>query len=261
VTAASTNGVRVELGSDARRLRLILDGPRGHIITDRLVSVMREALTRVAHEPRVRLVTLEAEPPDFSFGSSIEEHAPDRIGDVLPRFHDLVRAWLDVPAMTIALVHGRCLGGGFELALCCDLIFSTFAAQFGLPEIALGVFPPAAAVLLPARIGAARATSAIVAGDARPATHWAEAGLVETLVEDGDLERAVSAWDTRHLAPRSAAAVRQAALAARGGLRDAVERLLPASERRYLEEVMHTHDAKEGIHAFLEKRTPNWRDE
>jgi cyclohexa-1,5-dienecarbonyl-CoA hydratase len=261
VTVASTNGVRAELGPDQRRLRLILDGPRGHIITDRLVWTMREALTRVAGERRIRLVTLEAEPPDFSFGSSIEEHLPDRIGAVLPRFHDLVRAWLDVPAVTIALVHGRCLGGGFELALCCDLIFATPAAQFGLPEIALGVFPPAAAVLLPARLGTARATSAIVAGDPRPATQWTEAGLVETLVGDGDLERAVSAWDAQHLAPRSAAAVRQAALAAREGLRHAVERLLPASERRYLEEVMRTHDAKEGIHAFLEKRAPIWRDE
>lgn len=186
MTPASTTGLRVEHGADGRRLRLILDGPRGHVITDLLVGVMREALSCVAREPRIRLVTLEAEPPDFSFGSSIEEHAPDRIGAVLPRFHDLVRAWLDVPAVTIALVHGRCLGGGFELALCCDLIFSTPGAQYGLPEIALGVFPPAAAVLLPARVGAARATSAIVAGEVRAAEHWAEAGLLEAIVEDGD---------------------------------------------------------------------------
>jgi cyclohexa-1,5-dienecarbonyl-CoA hydratase len=166
-----------------------------------------------------------------------------------------------VPAVTIALVQGRCLGGGFELALCCDLILSAPGAAYGLPEIALGVFPPAAAVLLPARVGAARATSAIVAGEVRAAEHWAEAGLLEAIVEDGDLERALTAWDERHLAPRSAAAVRQAALAARTGLRETVERLLPASECRYLGEVMRTHDAKEGIQAFLEKRTPVWRDE
>jgi cyclohexa-1,5-dienecarbonyl-CoA hydratase len=257
VTEAS--GVRIEKTDEGRRLRLTLDGPRGHALTDRMVGVMREALTSVGDDPHVRLVTLEAEPPDFSFGSSIAEHTPELIGTVLPRFHDLIRAWLDVPAITIALVRGRCLGGGFELALACDFIFAAADAQLGLPEIALGVFPPVGSVLLPARVGSARAMSAIVTGESRWARAWERAGLIECVAEDGDVERMLAGWEAQHLASRSTAALRHAALAARSVVRDAVDRLLPGSERRYLDELMRTNDAREGIHAFLEKRTPEWK--
>ncbi|HVC20576.1 MAG TPA: enoyl-CoA hydratase-related protein [Vicinamibacterales bacterium] len=257
---ADSCGVRIEAVPDGRRLRLVLDGPRGHVITDRMVAAMTGALARAAGAPHLRLVTLEAEAGDFSFGSSVEEHAPGRIADVLPRFHDLVRAWLGVPAVTAAVVAGRCLGGGFELALCCDVIFAAADAVFGLPEIQLGVFPPAAAVLLPARIGTARAAGAIITGEPRPAAAWQSAGLVEAVVPRAQLRMEVDRWFERHLAGRSAAALGQAALAARLALREAVARLLPEAERRYLEDLMRTDDAAEGVAAFLEKRPPDWAD-
>ena len=88
--------------------------------------------------------------------------------------------------MTAALVRGRCLGGGFEIALACDFIFAEESAVFGLPEIALGVFPPAASALLPPRVGTARATSAIISGKPRPAVEWQQAGLVESVVAGRD---------------------------------------------------------------------------
>src|SRR4029453_16522162 len=118
----------------------------------------------IGEHPHLKLVTFEGAGADFSFGASIPEHAPAEIGRVLPEAHALIYALLDLPVVTAALVRGRCLGGGFEIALACDFIFAEQSAVFGLPEIALGVFPPAASALLPARVGTARATGASVTG-------------------------------------------------------------------------------------------------
>src|SRR5204862_2146916 len=133
---------------------------------------LARALETLAENPRLKLVTIEGAGADFSFGASIPEHAPAEIGRVLPEFHALIDALLDLPVATAALVRGRCLGGGFEIALACDFIFAEQSAVFGLPEIALGVFPPAAAALLPPRAGPARATSAIITGKLIPASDW-----------------------------------------------------------------------------------------
>ena len=205
-------------------------------------------------------MTIEGEGEDFSFGASIPEHAPGEIDRVLPQMHALIYALLDFPAPTAALARGRCLGGGFELALACDFIFAERTTVFGLPEIALGVFPPAAAALLPARIGTARATSAILTGAPGPAEAWRSAGLLEHVSEPGALAADVDRWFDEHLRGRSAAALRHATAAARLSLRQHVRGVLPELERLYLRDLMGTADAAEGIAAFLEKRPPKWTD-
>jgi cyclohexa-1,5-dienecarbonyl-CoA hydratase len=174
--------------------------------------------------------------------------------------HELIYACLGLHAVTAAIVRGRCLGGGFELAMACDFIFASEDATFGLPEIALGVFPPAASAILPARVGSARATSAIVTGTPRTAAAWREVGLVEFVSSGENLAADVDAWFNRHLAPRSASALRYAAAAARFGLQAHVRAVLPELERLYLNDLTRTEDASEGIAAFLEKRAPRWTD-
>jgi cyclohexa-1,5-dienecarbonyl-CoA hydratase len=167
---------------------------------------------------------------------------------------------LVLPAPTAALVRGRCLGGGFELALACDFIMATDDAMLGLPEIALGVFPPVGSVLLPLKAGYARAARSVFSGTPHSAREWSHAGLV-TLVSSSDLFAAeVDAWFERNLAPHSAAALRHASAALRLDVHDAVERLLPRVETLYLNDLMSTDDAAEGIRAFMEKRRPRWKD-
>lgn len=243
------------------RAALTLAHAKGNIITDDNVRALRSALESIAQNRHLKLITLEGEGTDFSFGASIPEHAPDRIAAVLPEMHALIGDLLDAPAVTAAVVRGRCLGGGFELALACDVIFASDDATFGLPEIALGVFPPAACALLPPRVGVARATRAILTGAPAPAEEWRAAGLLASVVPSADLQAEVDRWFARHLAPRSAAALRHAAAAARSGLAAHVRTLLPQLEALYLKDLMATRDAAEGVAAFLEKRPPHWIDE
>lgn len=248
------------ISDDRTRAALRLFHPKGNIVTREMIAAVSEALAGLGGERHLKLITIEGVGSDFSFGASVPEHAPGEIERVLPEAHRLTLALLDAPAVTAAVVRGRCLGGGFELALACDLIFAAESATFGLPEISLGVFPPAAAALLPQRVGAARATVAILSGAAVPASEWMDAGLVTAVAPLEDLAGAVDRWFAKHLAPKSASALRYAARAARASLRQVVASLLPELERLYLSDVMRTEDAREGIAAFLEKRAPVWSD-
>lgn len=257
---ATTGFVESTLLRDGAWLRLVFRHPKGNVLTIEVMAALRAALAEAGAHPHLRLVTLEGAGADFSFGAAIEEHRPGEIDRALPQAHALVADLLAIEAPTAAIVRGRCLGGGFELALACDFIFAAEDASFGLPEIALGVFPPAASILLPARVGLARATRAILTGEAGSAAMWREAGLVTLVAPAPELQARVEGWFAAHLAPRSAAGLRYAVRAVRRDLQVRVERELPVVERLYLEQLMDTRDAVEGVTAFLEKRPPAWQD-
>ena len=252
--------VAIAFNPDQTRAALTIHDPKGNIVTAAMVDALRAALESIAQNPHLKLVTIEGQGADFSFGASIPEHLPDQIGHVLPAMHALIVDLLETPAATAAIVRGRCLGGGFELALACDFIFAADDARFGLPEVTLGVFPPAAAALLPLRIGAARATSAIVTGAVRSAGDWHTAGLIERIALADELTGEVDGWFATHLAPKSASAIRHAAAAVRLGVIEQIRVTLPRLERLYLQDLMRTSDAVEGVAAFLEKRAPRWTD-
>jgi len=252
--------VSLRFNADQSRAAFTIRHPQGNIITADMVDALRTGLDSIAANPHLKLITVEGDGPDFSFGASIPEHAPDRIGQVLHVMHQLIEDLLEAPALTAAIVRGRCLGGGFEIALACDVIFAADTAQLGLPEVKLGVFPPAGAALLPARVGLARATQAIVTGQSRSAAEWQKTGLLELVASAEYLETAVERWFVEHLAPKSASAIRHAAAAARLGLLAHVRHTLPKLERLYLDDLMRTSDAVEGIAAFMERRPPKWKD-
>lgn len=252
--------VTVSFDVTGARAAFRLFHPTGNIITAEMVAALRSGLENIAQNPHLKLITLEGEGAEFSYGASIPEHTPGEINRALTGMHALVQDLLEAPAVTAAVVRGRCLGGGFELALACDFVFAADDAVFGLPEIKLGVFPPAAAALLPARVGTARATRAILTGEPAPAADWLAAGLIEFLAPAASLQAAVEGWFDRHLRGLSAAALRHAAAAARLSLIEQVRHSLPQLERLYLDDLMRTHDAVEGVEAFLQKRPPRWHN-
>lgn len=256
-----TMPVSVAFDAHHTRAAFTLFHPKGNIVTTEMVTSLRTALEEIGQNPHLKLISIEGAGKDFSFGASIPEHAPEQIGRVLPEMHALIYDLLDASAPTAALVRGRCFGGGFELALACDFILAEEDATFALPEIALGVFPPAASVLLPARVGLAQSAASLLTGTTVTAREWHSRGLLQLLAAPGTLDAAVAAWFSREIAPRSAAALRHGVAAMRMALRAHVGEVLPRIERLYLDDLMRTYDAVEGIAAFMAKRQPAWTDE
>ncbi len=240
-------------------VRLAIDQPPANVLTMATCEALREALAAAQADPATRLVSIEGAGAHFSYGASVEEHLPGTVQDMLRGFHRLIADLLEFPCPTAAIVRGRCLGGGFEVALACDVVFASHDARLGVPEITLGVFPPAAAALLPLRVGGARASRAVLTGEILAADWWEAAGLVSGVASPTDLDAYVHHWYETFVAPRSAAALRHAARASRAVLRDQALAALGRLEHQYLSELMQTADAVEGCTAFLEKRTPEWR--
>ena len=141
-----------------------------------------------------------------------------------------------------------------ELASYCTWIFASPSAQLGQPEIKLAVFPPMASLLLPWRLGAGRGLDLCVSGRSVTAAEALDMGLVYAITDDP--RTAIMAFIAENLLPTSASSLRFAERAARLGLRRLLEETLPALEKLYLEELMKTPDANEGIAAFIEKRKP-----
>jgi cyclohexa-1,5-dienecarbonyl-CoA hydratase len=240
-------------------LRIVLDSPPGNLLSLAMVHSLTAVLD--APGPARKWITFEGAGEHFSYGAMIQEHVPGPMEQVLPATHALVRRILALPAPTAALVDGLCLGGGFELALACDVIVAAEDARLGLPEIKLAAFPPAAASLLALRVGASRATSAVLAGEPQSAVAWRTAGLIEDIAPPKGLLDAAHTWFDTRLEPRSAVALAAAAQASRMWLRSIAEPAIDSAEKLYLERVLYSHDAAEGVRAFLEKRAPRWKDQ
>lgn len=241
-------------------VRLVMNEPRGNLLSLAMVRALQDALAGVETRGGLKWLTIEGAGSEFSYGAKIQEHLPTEMRIVLPAAHGLLRQLLTFPAPTAALVQGRCLGGGFELALACDDIIAASDASFGLPEIALAAFPPAGAALLPLKVGASRASRAIVTGATQAAAYWHDAGLMSLVAPEKSLHDVAAEWFERHLRPRSAAALSHAVRASRLTLLAQALPALDTAERLYLESLLSTDDAREGIQAFIDKRRPTWKD-
>jgi cyclohexa-1,5-dienecarbonyl-CoA hydratase len=235
---------------------ITLDRPPLNILD---MATMRE-LARAFEESRDdRVVLLRAEGKVFSAGADVGEHLGEVAPEMIRTFHDLFRAIWSVRGITVAAVHGAALGGGCELAVGCDVVFASEAASFGQPESLVGVFPPVAAVLWPRLAGERRAVELLASGDKMSAQEAFEVGLVNRVFPaDGfeeSVKKALTPFKTKSLVVIDH--IKRAIRAARGeDLLEALDRV----ERIYLDSLMRTHDAEEGLRAFLEKRQPRWED-
>jgi cyclohexa-1,5-dienecarbonyl-CoA hydratase len=188
----------------------------------------------------------------------VADHTPDKVHRMIEIFHAVIRKIEAFAVPTLAAVHGAALGGGLEVALACDMIVAASGAKLGQPEIKLAVFAPVAAVLLPRLLPPARANEMLYGGGYISAEEGLQYGLVNRV-----FARESFAADARAFAKPflelSGAALRYTKKAIR--LADGVpfSEGLTKVERIYLHELMETADAKEGLAAFLAKRTPTWR--
>lgn len=240
--------------------RLIINRPPLNILDLATIHELRERMKLALDEPGLRLIELRgAGEKAFSAGVDIRDHFPERAPEMLGEFHTLIRAVLYAPCPVVAVVCGHCLGGGMELAMSCDFILASDDARFGQPEIKVGAFPPVAAALLPGLIGEKKALQLILTGEPITAQEAYSLGLVNCVAAAAELENEVSRLADALLA-QSAAVAGLARKASRMRSRTTFESALRESERIYLEELLPTEDASEGLRAFLEKRSPVWKN-
>jgi cyclohexa-1,5-dienecarbonyl-CoA hydratase len=249
----------VHLHRGHRIATLTIDRPPLNILDIPTIDHLGQRIAELAVDPEILVIVLRGHGDRaFSAGVAVQDHTPDRVGPMLDSLHGTIRRLRDLDAVTIAAVHGHCLGGGMELAMSCDLVIATDDARFAQPEIELGCFPPVASALLPSRIGAGLTLDLALAGRTLTAEEAERLGLVTRRVLVGGLDHCVHEIAER-IASRSAPVVRLAKKAVRAGRDLPFPQALAETERIYKEELLPLEDLAEGAAAFLEKRWPEWR--
>jgi len=246
---------------DGQVLRLVLNAPKGNVLDADMMSDLEHVLEGLYDHQHLKMIQFAGSGDHFSFGASVAEHVREKASDMLAQFHQLFYTLSDLAIPTMALVSGQCLGGAMELALMCNLIFADSTARFAQPEIMLGVFPPPASLLLSLKIGQTRAEELLLSGQIVKADEACKLGFVNRVAETkAELEQSASEWIEKYLLPKSASSLRLAQKAFRLSFSKTLKETLGSLEELYVNDLMATHDANEGIASFLEKRQPVWED-
>jgi cyclohexa-1,5-dienecarbonyl-CoA hydratase len=252
--------IKVNETHEGEVTEVILGPPPANILSAKMMGEISELLEAEARKKDKKLVIFSGEGKHFSFGASVEEHKPGNVNEMLPAFHRFIGNVINSPVPTLARVRGMCLGGAFEFVLACTFTFADSTARFGVPEIQLGVFPPVASVLLPCLTSAQFAAQAILAGEPFSADDLFCRSLITHVAREESLDEAVSVFFAKQLQPKSASSLRITHRAARMVTARQYEKFINDLENLYLDELMATADAVEGIASFLEKRKPVWKN-
>jgi cyclohexa-1,5-dienecarbonyl-CoA hydratase len=251
----ATQKIRIERRDGI--VRVVLDRPPLNVLDIAMLEELDAALGGIAADDAVRVVVLTGAGRTFCAGIDVADHMGDRVRPMLDIFHSVIGRLLSLKPPVVAAVNGAALGGGCELLLACDLVLARDGAKLGQPEIRLGVFPPAAAALLPSRIGIQRTLDLILTGRTFTAAEGCSLGLVSRVIAADDFDAGVDAIvsDLASLSPPVVRLAKRAALVPATGDADRLE----AAELLYANELVQLDDATEGLTAFLEKRPPAWK--
>lgn len=244
------------------------EGRVGHVTIDRAplnvldigcFEAMKRALSELTAGDGVDVVVISSTGEKaFSAGADVGDHLPDKAPKMLDAFHSLARALWSLDAVSVAAVKGLALGGGMELALCCDIVVASEDATFSQPEIKVGSFPPIATALLPRTLGHQAAADIVLTGRRLSAAEGRSLGFVSRVVPAERLDEEVASV-VAGLTDSSASVMRKALRALRRDQATQWSHALAETERIYVEELLSLEDAREGIEAFMQKRKPVWK--
>ena len=248
---------RVQLRIAAPIARITLHNHPLNVIDLPMTQELQRTLSEIESRSDISVVVFEGDGAAFSAGVDIKAHLPEQIREMLTCFHAVIRAIIASSKITIAAVRGACLGGGAELALVCDMVYTARDATWGFPEIKLGCYPPVATVALAAIIGQKRASELIFTGRQFSGDEAVAIGVANRSARDQELDSLIESVlaELSQLSPAALLHAKKAMYAW-----DAIhfDKGLAKAEKIYLEELASTSDAREGIIAFLEKRPPKW---
>lgn len=249
---------RLVLEASEGLARITLAHPPLNVIDFEMMDELLESVQAVEAKPEIRAVILSGGERSFSAGVDVAIHTPDKVQAMLQKFHGVIGSLAKCRKITLAEVHGVCLGGGAELAMVCDMAFTTDTAKWGFPEITLGCYPPVACAALAAIVGQKRAADLIFTGRTFTGEEAAQWGLANEAHPSGELREVIQATldSLLKLSPAALSVAKKAFYAW-----DSVhlDKGLARAEKIYLEELMQTEDCKEGINAWMEKRKPVWK--
>jgi cyclohexa-1,5-dienecarbonyl-CoA hydratase len=249
---------RIQISADPPVAQITLNNPPQNVIDVSMMEELAAAQRELEAQPQISTVVLAGNAKAFSAGVDVAAHQPDTVREMLTKFHTVIRALVGSKKVTIAVVRGNCLGGGAELAMVCDIVLTARDAKWGFPEIKLACFPPVAVTGLAALVGQKRAAELVLTGRQISGAEAAAIGLANFAVNDDELPPVLQETLERlsRLSPAALAITKKAAYAW-----DAMhfDKGLARAEQVYLDELMKTEDAQEGIRAWLEKREPKWK--
>ncbi len=237
--------------------QICLQSPPLNVLDRTMCSELRDILQAIRADDEARIVVVRGAQGEFCSGTDISEHTPEKMPELLPVFHDCLRAINNIDAIVIAAVEGRCLGGGFELALACDRIVADESSVIGLPEIRLGCYPPAGVVQLLARRCYGRAIGLVLSGKPVDPRQLQSDGIIDSVIDQGHLDEAISAEIGSYCAMSPSIVAITMRQFHRLSRRSWDQQLLEI-EQDYLGEVLSHPDSREGVEAFLDKRPPRW---
>src|SRR3984957_8393598 len=253
----TTAPTRIHVEINAPVARICLKNPPLNVIDLPMALELQQAFAEIEDRADISAVVFQGSARAFSAGVDIEAHLPEHIREMLAAFHGVIRAIVASRTITIAAVRGVCLGGGAELAMVCDMVYTARDATWGFPEIKLACYPPVATVALAALIGQKRASELIFTGRQFSGDEAVAIGMANQSARDEELPKLVDSVlaELRALSSAALAHAKKAMYAW-----DAIhfDKGLARAEKIYLEELISTADAREGIIAFLDKRAPKW---
>src|SRR3954465_3519301 len=237
-----------------RVARLRLNSPPQNVITFEMMEELRAAIEQIEQQPTASVIISGSEKA-FSSGVDVAAHTPDKIEEMLRLFHSVIRSVVACKKITIAAVQGNCLGGGAELAMVCDMVFTSPHARWGFPEIKLGCFPPVACAGLAGVVWPKQSADLILTGRQIDGTEASAIGLANEALGTCEERAEGFARTFADLSPEALAITKKAFYSW-----DAFhfDKGLAKAEKVYMEELMKTEDQKEGTNAFMRKRSPKW---
>jgi cyclohexa-1,5-dienecarbonyl-CoA hydratase len=257
-TYSPTKFSRITLDLEPPVARIVLNNPPLNVIDIPMMDELAAALTEIEARIDISVVIIRGSQRAFSGGVDVAAHTPDKVEQMLAKFHVVIRTLVATKKVTIAAVHGHCLGGAAELAMVCDLAYTSELATWGFPEIKLACYPPVAVAALAALIGQKQAADLILTGRTITGREAASIGLVNAVVPEIDLDHTVQEA-VHHLSQLSPAALAITKTAVYAWDSIHFDKGLARAEKIYFDELIKTEDAAEGINAFLEKRPPVWK--
>lgn len=249
----------VDLTFDPGVATLTLNRPPMNVMTIEMMEQINGALLELRSRTDLKVLLIKGNDKVFSAGIDLEEHTKDKVSRLLQVFHRIFETIRLLDVIAVAAVRGQALGGGFELAIGCNLVVASDDAVFGLPQVRAGVFPPLACVVLPRATPRRKAMEWILTGEEISVEELHRYGLVNRIFPRKQFDQRLAEFIGK-LTSKSGPVLQLAKQAQAESYYAGYEEALYKVENLYLRELMALDDAQEGIRAYLEHREPQWKD-